>query len=365
MLNERVQRMRNKLWDSRPCITAERLELQTEAYKKFAGDAIPIFRAKVVKYIMERMTTLIMDDELIVGTATNQYRGANLHPEFQSSSWYVSDIDDFPVRSKDPYDISPEDREKILSILPYWEGKSMEDLSKTALPAHIEECIQDDIITVGLRNGVSGETTCDHEKLLTVGIKGYMEECREHIRNTISTGKDDQEKIDYWTACIIQCEGLITYAHRMAEEAERQAAVCSDEKRKKELLTIAENCRVVPENPPQTFQQALQMVWFAHVYFQIEVCTTACGFGRFDQYMWPDYKKDVIDEKNITQDEALEMLECFYLKACEVYEVRDKWYATSFAGYPMWEILVVGGPTQDGKDATNDLSYLCLDAANQ
>ena len=83
------------------------------------------------------------------------------------------------------------------------------------------------------------------------------------------------------------------------------------------------------------------MVWFVHVYFQIEVCTTACGFGRFDQYMWPYYKKDVIDEKNITQDEALEMLECFYLKACEVYEVRDKWYATSFAGYPMWEILVV------------------------
>ena len=113
MLNERVQRMRNKLWNSRPCITAERLELETEAYKEFAGDAIPIFRAKVVRYIMERMTTLIMEDELIVGTATNKYRGANLHPEFQSSSWYISDIDDFPVRSKDPYDISPEDREKF------------------------------------------------------------------------------------------------------------------------------------------------------------------------------------------------------------------------------------------------------------
>ena len=126
MLNERLQRMRNKLWDSRPCITAERLELETEAYKQFAGDAIPIFRAKVVNYIMERMTTLIMEDELIVGTATNKYRGANLHPEFQSSSWYESDIDEFPVRSKDPYDISPEDREKILELLPYWKGKSME-----------------------------------------------------------------------------------------------------------------------------------------------------------------------------------------------------------------------------------------------
>lgn len=365
MLNERLQRMRTKLWDSRPRITAERLVLATEAYQKFAGEAVPVFRAKVVNHIMENMSTLIFEDELIVGTATNAYRGANLHPEFQSSSWYISDIDDFPVRSKDPYDISPEDREVILETLKYWEGKSMEDMSKTALPAHIEECIQDDIITVGLRNGVSGETTCDHEKLLTVGLKGYMEECQKYIDEMVPECQADEEKINFWQACIIQCQGLITYAHRMADEAERQAAECTDEKRKKELLTIAENCRVVPENPPQNFMQALQLVWFAHVYFHIEVCTTANGFGRFDQYMWPYYKKDVIDEKNITQDEALEMLECFYLKACEVFEVRDKWYATSFAGYPMWEILIVGGQTPDGKDATNELSYLCLEAANQ
>ena len=137
-----------------------------------------------------------------------------------------------------------------------------------------------------------------------------------------------------------------------------------DEKRKKELLTIAENCRIVPENPPQTFQQALQSIWFVHVCFYIEVCTTACGFGRFDQYMWPFYKKDVLDEKKLTREEALEMLECLYLKTCEVYEVRDSWYATAFAGYPMWQTLVVGGQTPDGKDATNDLSYLCLEAAS-
>ena len=365
MLNERLTRMRNKLWNSRPSITAERLVLETEAYKKYAGDAIPVFRAEVVRYIMERMTTLINEDELIVGTATNKYRGANLHPEFQSSSWYISDIDEFPVRSKDPYDISKEDREQILETLKYWEGRSMEDMSRNALPPNIEEAIQDDIITVGLRNGVSGETTCDHEKFLTIGLKGYIKECQANIDNTIRSSQEDEEKVEFWQACIIQCEGLITYAHRMADEAERQAADCSDEKRKQELLTIAANCRVVPENPPETFQQALQMVWFAHVAFHIEVCTTACGFGRFDQYMWPFYKKDVLDEKNITETEALEMLECMYLKACEVYEVRDKWYATSFAGYPMWEILIVGGQTPDGRDATNELSYLCLEAASQ
>ena len=364
MLTPRVKRMREKYFETIPQITAERLVLATEAYQKFAGDAVPVFRAKVVNYIMENMTTLIMDDELIVGTSTNAYRGANLHPEFQSSSWYISDIDDFSSRTKDPYYISPEDKETILETLKYWEGKSMEDLSNEAMPAKIKELEKDDIICVGLENGVSGETTCDHEKILTIGLKGYMQECQKNIDSMIPQTMEEQAKVDFWKACIIQCQGLITYAHRMAEEAERLASACTDEQRKKELLTIAENCRVVPENPPKTFQQALQAVWFVHVYFYIEVCTTACGFGRFDQYMWPFYEKDVIREKNITREEALEMLECLYLKTCEVYEVRDNWYATAFAGYPMWQILVVGGQTPDGKDATNDLSYLCLEAAD-
>ena len=356
MATQRIQRMRERLFNTVPSITAERLVLATEAYQKFAGDAVPIFRAKVVSHIMEHMTTLILEDELIVGTATNAYRGANLHPEFQSSSWYRRDIDEFSKRSKDPYYISPEDKATILATFPYWEGKSMEDLAQHALPPHIRELEADDVLCIGLENGVSGETVCDHEKILTTGIRGYIDECRKNIENVIPQSMEEQAQVDFWRACIIQGEGLITYAHRMAAEAERMAADCDDLTRRKELLTIAENCRVVPEYAPRSFQQALQAVWFVHVYFYIEVCTTACGFGRFDQYMWPFYKKDVIDEKNITRNEALEMLECFYLKACEVYEVRDSWYAAAFAGYPMWQILVVGGQTSEGNDASTDFS---------
>lgn len=365
MRTPRIERMRERYFNTIPSITSERLVLATEAYQKFAGDAVPVFRAKVVKYIMERMTTLIFDDELIVGTATNAYRGANLHPEFQSSSWYLSDLDEFSTRSKDPYYISPEDKEIIRKTLPYWEGKSMEDYADQVMPAYIQELEADDVLCVGLENGVSGETTCDHEKILRVGLCGYIEECKRNIANTLPQTKEEAAKVDFWNACIIQCEGLITYAHRMAEEALRLANECKDEQRKQELLAIAHNCQVVPENPPQTFYQALQMVWFVHVYFHIEVCTTACGFGRFDQYMWPFYKKDVLDEKTITREQALEMLECLYLKSCEVYEVRDNWYATAFAGYPMWQILVVGGQTREGKDASNDLSLLCLQAADE
>lgn len=160
MLNERLTRMREKYFDTVPIITAERLVLVTEAHKKFAGDAIPIFRAKIVKYVMENMTTLIMDDELIVGTPTNEYRGANLFPEYTSSKWLVEDIDVFPVRSTDPYRITPQDREIILETLKYWDGKAMEDLAGEILPEHIEIARQRDLISVGCRNGVSGETRC-------------------------------------------------------------------------------------------------------------------------------------------------------------------------------------------------------------
>ena len=241
MLTPRVRKIKQKYFDTIPQITAERLVLQTEAYKKFAGDAVPLFRAKVVNHIMENMTTLIMEDELIVGTSTNAYRGANLHPEFQSSSWYISDIDDFSTRSKDPYYISEEDKATILETLKYWEGKSMEDIAAEAMPSKIKELEKDDIICVGLENGVSGETTCDHDKILAVGLRGYIEECQRNIDAIVPQTMEEQAKVDFWNACIIQCRGLITYARRMAEEAERQAALCKDEKRRKELLTIAEN----------------------------------------------------------------------------------------------------------------------------
>ena len=112
--------MREKYFNTIPAITAERLVLATEAYQKFAGEVPPVFRAKIVKYVMEHMTTLIMEDELIVGTPTNEYRGANLFPEYTSSSWLIADIDEFPVRKTDPYRISPEDRETILETLKYW-----------------------------------------------------------------------------------------------------------------------------------------------------------------------------------------------------------------------------------------------------
>ncbi len=361
MLNERLQRMKTRYFDTRPNLTPERLRLATEAYQKYAGEAVPIFRAKVLAYVLDNMTILINDDELIVGTPTSTYRGANLFPEYTSTKWLSEEMDDFPTRAADPIDVTPEDREEILGYLKYWEGKSMEEIASEGLPNYIENARQKDIITIGCRNGCSGETMPNHKKLLTLGLGGYIKECEENIAKTMGGNREKQEQIDFWNAVIIICQAVIRFAARYSNRAEELAVIEKNPKRKEELLIIAKNCRNVPENPPESFQEALQLVWFIQVVFHIEAPTTACGFGRFDQYMYPYFKAD--REKGKLNDEtALELLECFYLKTCEVIEVRDKWYSKSFAGYPMWEILMVGGQTIEGKDASNELSYLCLDA---
>ena len=362
MLNNRIQRMKKRYLETRPNITPERMKLATQAYQKYAGEAVPIFRAKVLAHVLDHMTILINEDELIVGTPTNTYRGANLFPEYTSSKWLIDELDDFPLRSTDPYDITAADKEEIREILKYWEGKSMEDMAPDLLPQSIEHARATDLITIGCRNGCSGETTPNHKRLLELGLNGYIKDCQQRIAATLGGDKEKQEKIDFWKAAIIECEAVIRFAGRYAEHAEALASKEKDSKRKQELLTIAKNCRNVPANPPQSFHEALQFVWFIQVVFHIEAPTTACGFGRFDQYMMPTLKLDKEQEK-LDDDGVLELLECFYLKACEVYEVRDKWYSKSFAGYPMWEILMVGGQTVDGLDATNELSYLCLDAA--
>lgn len=197
MRTPRIDRMRERHFNTTPCITAEHLVLQTQAYKQFAGDAVPVFRAKVVNHILEHMSCMIFDDELIVGTPTNAYRGANLHPDFQSSSWYARDIDEFSTRPKDPYRISPEDKAIILETLPYWQGKSMEDISDAAMPEYIQQLEADDILCVGLENGVSGETTCDHEKVLRVGMRGYIEECQRNIDSCVPQTQEDAAKVDF------------------------------------------------------------------------------------------------------------------------------------------------------------------------
>jgi formate C-acetyltransferase len=365
MATDRILSIKQRFLDTVPSITAERLLLATKAHKKFAGEAIPVFRAKVAAYVLDNMTQLIGDGELIVGMPTDTFRGANLFPEYTSTKWIIPELDKFPVRSRDRYNITPENRKLIQDCLESeWVGRAVQDIAQEILPEATISAVKNDVITLGLMTGCSGETVPDYGILMSKGLSGYIAECRRLNADEPKNSKESQERIDFREACIVIFEALIRFANRYATAARALAEKEIDEVRKAELLEIASVCENVPENIPGSFHEALQFVWFIHLAFHIEAPSTACSFGRFDQALGPYLAADLKLGK-LNHDTALELLQCFFIKTGEPLEVRDSWYSEAFAGYPMWAIVMVGGQDSDGGDASNELTYLCLEASSE
>lgn len=360
-MTPRVEMMKKRMLATKPSISAERMLLATEAYKKYAGEAVPIFRAKVFAYVLEHMSVVIGDGELIVGNQNKRFRCASLFPEY-TGQWLKDQIDTLSTRPNDPLDVPAEDRDAILECLEWWKGKSLEEQAEGFLPEDVQQGRRAGIISVGSRTLSTGHTTPDYKKLFAKGFSGMIRECEEHIAEVGGGTPEAQERVDFWTASIISCRAVIRFAERYAELAEEMAGAESDAKRRQELLTIAKNCRNVPANTPSTFHEALQFAWFVQLLFHVESNSSANSFGRFDQYMYPYYKQDV--EAGILDDAlAVELIECLYIKSTELLAARPNDYSKDFAGYPLWQILMIGGVDARGRDATNKVSYLVLDAA--
>lgn len=361
MMTPRVERLKKRFLSVKPNITPERLLLATEAFKKYENEPKYLLQAKVLEYVLDNLKETIHDEEMIVGGCTYTLRGASLFPEYQSAEWLIEDIGNFPTRSMDQIDVTEEDQKIIRECLQdYWIGRSMEDKVPELMPADVWELYTTDVVNIGLVNTSSGETVPNYPKLLKYGLKGCIAECQQKIDEAAGS-PEMEDKINFWKASIIICEAVIRFAARHGDRAEQLAALETDEKRRQELLRIAEICRKVPGDPPETFHEALQAVWFIHLIFHIEAPTTACSFGRFDQLLYPYMEMDMA-AGTFNEDEAQEILECFFLKCGEVIEVRDEWDSMAFAGFPMWAIVMIGGLDMDGNDATNKLSYMCLTA---
>ncbi|MDO4859634.1 MAG: formate C-acetyltransferase/glycerol dehydratase family glycyl radical enzyme [Bacillota bacterium] len=362
MMTDRVARLKDRFLDAKPTITTERLVLATEGYKKYAGDETPIFRAEVFAHVLENLEVRIRDDELIVGAMSKAIREAEIFPEYQSTEWFLEEMDFFETRERDKLYISDEDKKIAVKILDeYWRGKSLFDEVGDLLDDDAQYALDHDIISLGVRRAPSTETVPNYKKLLQIGLNGYIKECQDKLDSTIGDTKEKQEQILFWKACIIACKGVITLATRYADRAAEMAEAEKDEKRKAELLRISENCRNVPANQPRNFYEALQAIWFIHLAFHIEVPAHACSFGRFDQIVYPYMEKDK-EANTFDKDECQEILECFFIKCNELVKIRDHWTATAFSGFPMWAILMIGGQDIHGNDATNELSYMCLTA---
>lgn len=363
-MQNRVRNLREAMFDTKPRICAERMILAREAYDKYSGEVPSIFRAHVFAYVLDHMTLKIFPEELIIGSQADKRHGVSFYPEYMSAEWLFDALDTIETRSHDPFVIEPDDKELFKEQLPWWFGKSTEVNLDKVIPEEVQQARRLGMLVLGNRTQPSSGVVPDHARLMREGFRGYIERCRALINETIPDNKADREKVNYWHACIIVMEAIIRYANRYGKLAEEMAENEGDEKRKRELFVIAENMKVVPEYSPQNFYQAVQFVWLLQLLVHVEANAAGCGFGRFDQYIYPYYKADIKAGK-ITPEEALELIECLYIKTSELKIVRTDADAKKFAGYPLWQIMIVGGIDREGKDATNDMTYLCLEAQNE
>jgi len=360
MVTNRVQKLKSRLRDTRPSICVERARLVTEAYQACAVETPVILRARTLAHILEHMTIYIADDELIVGNHASGFRKVPVFPEF-GANWIIREMDKFETRGTDPLLISGQDQAELLTILEKWKDKSFNEIATSKLSKEVLEAEQAGLLSVGSRITSTGHVVPNYPKLLKLGLKGIIQEARTEVETVQTVDQDSQRKLDFLEAVIICCESAITFAARFAGEARGLAEQTTDEKRRKELLEISRICAKVPGNPPETFHEAVQFVWFMHLIMQIETNGHSIGLGRFDQNLYPYYKKD-LEAGRITAEQCVELIQCLWIKITEIIKVRDSFEAQAFAGYPMWQNTAIAGQAADGTDASNELSYLVLEA---
>ena len=361
-MKDRIGRLKDNLYKKMPEIESSRAKLITESYKMTEGEPIVTRRAKAFLHILQNIPIIIRDEELIVGSTTLAPRGCQTYPEF-SYEWLESEFDTVATRKADPFYISEEAKKEIAEADKYWKGKTTSELATAYMAPEAIRAIDHNMFTPGnyFYNGV-GHVTVHYDWVLAVGFKGIAAKAKKALDALNFGDAEYARRSHFLNAVIMSCEAAIIYAKRYAALAREMAAKESNSRRKAELLRIADNCENVPENGARDFWEACQSFWFVQQLLQIESSGHSISPGRFDQYMYPYYSKD-IESGKITREFAQELIDCIWIKLNDLNKCRDAASAEGFAGYSLFQNLIVGGQNAEGVDVTNDLSFMCITAS--
>ena len=289
-------------------------------------------------------------------------RGCQTFPEF-SFQWLEDELDTVETRIADPFYISEQAKADLREVHKYWKGKTTSELATAYMAPEAIRAIDHNIFTPGnyFYNGV-GHVTVKYWEVLEIGYEGIMAKAQAELDKCNVGDGDYAERSRFLEAVIMSCQAVIDYADRYAKLALEMAEKCTDPQRKAELLVIASNCSKVPAKGATNFWEACQSFWFVQQLLQMESSGHSISPGRFDQYMYPYYKKD-IESGAITRTAAQELIDCIWVKLNDLNKVRDAASAEGFAGYSLFQNLIVGGQNKDGEDMTNDLSFMCIEAS--
>jgi formate C-acetyltransferase len=360
-MNERIQRLRQRFVESDRQVDIERAVIVTEVYRDNEEKPQIIKRALALDAVLSRMSVEVRDDELIVGNHAENRRGVPLFPEY-AVDWILRDMDTFPTRKGDRFKITEGQKQTLRESLPYWEGKCLRDKIRGALPSKLKEMLGYGVFTnENFTMSGPGHMVPDYETVLQRGLREIKGICKAHMEDLAPDDLDYEEKYHLYEACAIACDALVGFAERFAQEAERLAGRETDEKRRGELLRIAENCRRVPAEPARDFWQALQCIYFLQLAIQMEANGLAIALGCPDRTLYPYYRQD-IGEQRLAKETALELIECLYLKLSELDKIYSNEATRYLQGPGHGQTVTLGGVARDGRDATNELSFLFLEA---
>lgn len=360
---ERTKKLNEAMRGVKPAICVERAKLLTESYKQTEGAPNILRRAYALTHVLKNMTIFIDEDELIVGNHASKPRSAPLFPEF--GSFDKKELDLMPVRNVDTLQITEEDKKYLLEeIYPWWKNKNTGDMARYYIDDKIMEVLNSQYRVFDpisrTRSGY-GHYIPNIETVLKKGFAGLEKEAKEHIENLDILDHDYTEKIHFYKSVLIIIEGVKFFSERYAALARKMAGETDDTRRKKELELIASVCDRVPYYPAESYYEALQSYWFTILIDYISQNGSAISAGRFDQYIAPYYDKDIADGV-LVREEARELLEALWVKHSDVIKAGTFSSARNNGGFATTINVVLSGVGKDGNDATNDFSYLCLDA---
>lgn len=348
----RIILLKEKMLNEPRYVSIEQARIITRIYQENESLSIPKKRALSLKAALEELEIGVEKEELIVGNRTKGVRYGVVFPE-SGCSWVNKEFETLPTRPQDKFRIKKEDVKEFKEIIyPYWQDHSLEDVIKENYGEEINAIAK--VVKINQKDHAQGHICPDTKTWLELGPKGLMTKAYEKLKNC------DENQKEFYECTIIVLEGVCHFMMRYHDYILTMLESLEDDN-KKSLQRVADICANLASRPAQSFHEAVQSLWFLFVVLHMESNASSFSPGRMDQYLYPYYQKD-IEKGIISKQEALEILECLWLKFNQIVYLRNQHSAKYFAGFPIGFNIAIGGIDENGCDIYNELSLLLLKA---
>lgn len=350
LMSQRIQILKEKMLSSPRYASIEQARIITRVYQENESLSVPKKRALSLKTAMEELEIGFEKEELIVGNRTKGVRYGVVFPE-SGCSWIDKEFETLPTRPQDQFLVKEEDIQEFREkIYPYWKGKTMEDVIKHRGGEDIQAIAK--VVKINQKDHAQGHICPDTALWLKLGPQGLMKQAQEKLKTC------DESQKEFYECVILVMQGACTFMKRYYDMIMENIHYVEGS-HQQSLKTVANNCLNLTKRPPETFHEAVQSLWFLFVLLHMESNASSFSPGRMDRYLYPYYQKD-IEAGKISMADALDILECLWLKFNQIVYLRNQNSAKYFAGFPIGFNIAIGGLDENGNDTYNELSLLCL-----